>query len=136
MVILDSSFGPSAALHPVLRCTLVVILVAQVVLDTFSATQLHQRLSCLSAQTCKHVAGYSDSGMILLWVRDLGALILEVWALIVLSEICFGQGLFGNRFSEKQLFEAHDPAAELNSNFQRYNLISAKQSRQRAAYGL
>mmetsp|Transcript_52779 Transcript_52779/g.146534 ORF Transcript_52779/g.146534 Transcript_52779/m.146534 type:complete len:256 (+) Transcript_52779:3-770(+) len=123
VVVFGAALGATASVHPAMRWALVLLLVAQVCLDTLACGQFHLRLECIESGKCLYVPGYDKYGMFLLWARELAALVLDVWALLILGHIFVMHGCATNLYTPRQLSQAHDSLAALNYNFEKFGLL-------------
>lgn len=126
-IFIGVAFGVAASIHPAIRWFLLCELFAQVVLDTLSESELHLRIDCLRRGLCTHVHGFNNTGMALLWARDALALVLEVWALVMLMHVLVVQGFVHNEFSHDQLSDTFNSGLVLNDNLERFALLPPRE---------
>ena len=96
VIVFGGALGATASVHPAMRWALVVLLVAQVCLDTLACGQFHLRLGCIASGRCLVVPGYDKYGMMMLWAREMAALVLDVWGLVVLAHVFVMHGCATN----------------------------------------
>lgn len=131
-ILVGIPFGVAASVHATIRWLLAFQLLTQVVLDTLSASELHRFIGCLQRDMCTHVSGWNNTGMAFIWLRDVMALVLEVWALVLLGHVFVLHGVSLNVFTHDQLSDTFDSRKVMNDNLEQFALVPPREIQLRA----
>ncbi|CAK4080782.1 unnamed protein product [Aphanomyces euteiches] len=101
---LGIAFGFSTNFHASFRVGVVIVLAALVAVDTVSEVHYVSILSCAKkGATCTDVSTMTTDRLQVLIFRDLFAIALELWALLVTAYLCVAVGACHSRYTPRQL---------------------------------
>mmetsp|Transcript_26060 Transcript_26060/g.34199 ORF Transcript_26060/g.34199 Transcript_26060/m.34199 type:complete len:332 (-) Transcript_26060:169-1164(-) len=89
--------------HWVFRILTILGLMQDIILNTVSAVDLDNWISCINTSKCVATTGYNYEWYTELRTRDCGTMFLEIWLLLLVVTISLANGFFSARYSYRQL---------------------------------
>lgn len=98
-IVSHTLLGPNVGTHPALRWFYITCLVGMISLDSISFLLLEAQRRCIKSTSCDVPHGHTTGSITFLLYRDLIALSLQTWALLLLVFVMTAAGFCHHRYS-------------------------------------